>query len=314
MKKLTTILVLFFAIAKIPAQTVTDIDGNVYHTITVGTQDWMLENLKTTRFNNGTPIPLITDSSIWCSSTTPAYCWYYNDSATYKNPYGALYNFYTVNQGNLCPAGWHVPTNQDWHTLIVFLDPAAQDCYCTESAIAGNPLKESGSAHWNIYNTGNNSTSFTALPGGTMNTYFKTFIDLHGTAFYWSSTPNGIYSTAWHRIFNSADSNVMEYLDDKAAGMSVRCLKDNTTQIMDNMDNINMIKVYPNPSSDHIFVDCADKMMAKMQVYNMIGECMMQTDLNGGLNDINISSWSNGIYVIRISGDNWTTQNIFTKD
>ena len=314
MKKYTFILLVIFAIAKIPAQTVTDIDGNVYHTITVGTQDWLIENLATTRLNDGTPIPLVTDSIAWFNLSSPGYCWYKNDSSTYKIPYGALYNWYTVNTGNLCPVGWHVPTNTDWHTLVLFLDPAAQDCYCTESAIAGNDLKESGLSHWGNGNNGTNSSGFTALGAGFRNYFNKAYQGLTAVTYYWTSTSNDPYPTVWHRWLQNNSANVYEYLDKKTQGMSVRCLKDNTTGIMNNTDNINIIKVYPNPASNHIFVDCSDKEQAKMKVYNMIGECMLQIDLNSGLNDIDISSWSNGMYVIRISGNNWTTQNIFTKE
>ena len=100
---------------------VVDIDGNVYHTVTIGTQVWMVENLKTTRYNDGTAIPLVTDGTAWAALTTPGYCWYNNDSATYKNTYGALYNWYAVNTGKLAPTGWHVPTDSEWTVLTTYL-------------------------------------------------------------------------------------------------------------------------------------------------------------------------------------------------
>jgi len=153
MKTILLIAALAFITFINQAQTVTDLDGNVYDTIHIGTQVWLKENLKTTKYNNGTSIPLVKDSAVWCSRTTPAYCWYYNDSVTYKNPYGALYNWYTVNTGMLCPAGWHVPTDGEWHTLILRYDPASTMGYHVESSTAGDYLKEAGSAHWNIYNT-----------------------------------------------------------------------------------------------------------------------------------------------------------------
>ena len=87
---------------------ITDKDGNVYTSVTIGTQVWMVENLKTTKYNDGTPIPNVTDNTEWSNLTTPAYCWYDND-ITKKNPYGALYNGYAVRTGKLCPTGWHVP-------------------------------------------------------------------------------------------------------------------------------------------------------------------------------------------------------------
>ena len=100
---------------------VTDIEGNIYKTIQIGTQEWMAENLKTTKYNDNTEIPLITENSNWGSTTTPGYCWVNNDRTTYKNIYGALYNWYTVNTGKLCPTGWHVSTDAEWTTLVNYL-------------------------------------------------------------------------------------------------------------------------------------------------------------------------------------------------
>ena len=97
--------------------TVTDIDGNVYHTVKIGTQTWMVENLKTTKYKDGSVIPLVTDNSAWYNSLTPAYCWYNNDATSHKDTYGALYNWYAVSTGKLAPDGWHVPTNSEWTIL-----------------------------------------------------------------------------------------------------------------------------------------------------------------------------------------------------
>jgi uncharacterized protein (TIGR02145 family) len=119
--------------------TVTDIDGNVYHTVKIGTQVWMVENLKVTKFNDGTAILLAPDSSSWSNLTTSGYCWYNNDAPAYKHTYGALYNWNTVKTGKLCPVGWHVPGNDDWATLIGYLGG--------ESA-AGYNLNEAGTSHW----------------------------------------------------------------------------------------------------------------------------------------------------------------------
>ena len=100
---------------------VKDVDGNLYTTIKIGTQVWMSENLKTTKYKDGTAIPLVTDNTAWSNLTAPGYCWYNNDAATYKSTYGALYNWYTVNTGNLCPAGWHEPTDAEWTTMENYL-------------------------------------------------------------------------------------------------------------------------------------------------------------------------------------------------
>ncbi|MDD4729737.1 MAG: FISUMP domain-containing protein, partial [Dysgonamonadaceae bacterium] len=100
--------------------TVTDIDDNVYHTVTIGTQVWMVENLKTTKYNDGTSIPLVSDGTAWSNLATPGYCFYNNDAAN-KSTYGALYNWFTVNTNKLAPTGWHVPTDAESTTLENYL-------------------------------------------------------------------------------------------------------------------------------------------------------------------------------------------------
>lgn len=119
--------------------TMTDQEGNVYKTITIGTQTWMAENLRTTTYNDGTVIPNVTDNDEWADLSTPAYCWYDNDSATYAQTYGALYNWYTVATDSLCPTGWHVPTDAEWTILTDTLGGLT---------IAGGLLKETGTTHW----------------------------------------------------------------------------------------------------------------------------------------------------------------------
>jgi uncharacterized protein (TIGR02145 family) len=120
----------------------TDFENNYYPVVEIGTQVWMAENLKTTRLNDGTTIPLVNDNTTWYNMTTPGYCWYSNNEATYKNPYGALYNWHVVNTGKLCPTGWHVPTDPEWAILTTF--------------IGGNAgkLKEKGTIHWQSPNSG----------------------------------------------------------------------------------------------------------------------------------------------------------------
>jgi len=158
--------------------TVTDIDGNVYHIITIGTQVWIVENLKTTKFNDGTVIPIVTDNTAWSNLTTPGYCWYNNDAATYKDPYGALYNGYAVHTGKLAPSGWHVPTRTEWTTLINYLGG---------EGLAGGKIKEADTVHWNSPNAGaTNESGFTALPGGSRKS--GTFNYIGQGCYLWSTT------------------------------------------------------------------------------------------------------------------------------
>jgi len=136
----------------------TDVDGNNYKTIKIGNQEWMAENLKTTKYKDGTSIPLFTAATPMANFTSPGYCWYNSDSATYRNSYGALYNWYAVNTGKLAPTGWHVPTEAEWNTLIAYLGG---------ESVAGGKLKEAGTSHWSSPNTGaTNEVGFSALPGG----------------------------------------------------------------------------------------------------------------------------------------------------
>ncbi len=200
------------------AKTVKDIDGNIYHSVTIGSQVWMTENLKVTHFNDGTPIILASDKDFWHSLSGPGYCWYNNDHSN-KKPYGALYNSFVVSNGNLCPVGWHIPDDNDWKVLAVYL--GGQN-------IAGGKLKEANTEHWISPNKGaTNSSGFTALPGGVRSTYGR--YDLIKTSgFWWSSTPDQYGS-------DSYNSRSLFYLEeilapgggDPRSGYSVRCIRDN---------------------------------------------------------------------------------------
>ncbi|MCK4699990.1 MAG: fibrobacter succinogenes major paralogous domain-containing protein [Bacteroidales bacterium] len=194
--------------------TVTDFEGNVYYTVNIGSQTWMAENLKTTKYNDGTAIPLVTDNTTWINLTTPGYCWYDNNEANYKNTYGALYNWYTVNIGKLCPTGWHVPTDAEWSTLIDYLGG---------ESVAGGKLKETGTIYWNSPNTGaTNETGFKALPGGLRSV---AFYDIGYYGRWWSATEQDAAS-AWIRVLANGNGIVFSSNNGKSAGFSVRCLRD----------------------------------------------------------------------------------------
>jgi uncharacterized protein (TIGR02145 family) len=195
--------------------TVGDIDGNIYNIVPIGTQIWMAENLKTTKYKNGASIPLVTDKAAWSSLTTPGYCWYNNEEAAYKNTYGALYNWYTANTGILCPAGWHVPTDAEFTTLTTYLGGEGS---------AGAKMKEAGITHWANPNTGaTNESGFLGLPGGCL---YKggswDNIGLYGG--WWSST--WYYPHAYSRTLVYNRTTISRYNADEETGFSVRCLKD----------------------------------------------------------------------------------------
>jgi uncharacterized protein (TIGR02145 family) len=203
-----------------PADKITDSDGNIYTTITIDTLIWMVENLKTTKYSDGTSIPLVTDNDEWKSLTTPGYCWYGNDIAN-KGTYGALYNFHVVDpnlNGNksICPTGWDVPSFDEWYSLILKF---GQDG-------VGGKIKESGTAHWTSPNVGGtNELGFTALPGGNRSSYEGTFHGIGTSCFWWSSFGNTFYKDAW--IFgvdyNTANMNLNQ--GGWKSGCSIRCVK-----------------------------------------------------------------------------------------
>jgi uncharacterized protein (TIGR02145 family) len=198
---------------------VTDIDGNVYKTIQIGSQGWMAENLKTTKYNDDTPIQNVTDNTKWLNLRSDAYCWYNNDASEFKAIYGALYNWEAVNTGKLCPTGWHVPSTDEWKIL---------ETYLGGEELAGGKLKETGTTHWLSPNTGaTNSSGFTALPGGLRDIssdFFSSYIWINSYGIWWSSTPEieTTDNSLW-LDFNSGKFSSAQYY----SGLSVRCVKDN---------------------------------------------------------------------------------------
>jgi uncharacterized protein (TIGR02145 family) len=196
--------------------TVTDIDGNVYHTVTIGSQVWMVENLKVTRYRNGDPIPNVTSRVQWSTEKNGAYC-NYNNNDTNASIYGRLYNWYAVNDNrNIAPQGWHVPSDQEFKTLIHYLGG---------DSVAGGKVKESGILHWLNPNTGaTNKYGISALPAGYRNSYDGTFRLIGHSSFWWSSTEND--TTVWIRIMSFSDAGAFRNYVDKLNGASIRCIKD----------------------------------------------------------------------------------------
>jgi uncharacterized protein (TIGR02145 family) len=196
---------------------VADIDGNTYKTITIGTQTWMAENLRATKYNDGTAIPLVSDDSEWGNLNTPGYCWYNNDAATFKNTRGALYNWHVVKTGKLAPVGWHVPSDEEWAILITFLGGVNG---------AGGKMKETGTSHWLSPNTGaTNETGFTALPGGYRSKLGFTYNSNYFVS--WTSVED--YTDvifAYHASMHYDNEEVEISITAKWYGLSVRCIKD----------------------------------------------------------------------------------------
>jgi uncharacterized protein (TIGR02145 family)/uncharacterized repeat protein (TIGR02543 family) len=190
---------------------VMDADGNIYTTVTINNQTWLVENLKVTRLNDSTPIPMVTDDLSWSALTTPGYCWYDNDPTSYKNSYGALYNWYAVDTKKLAIKGWHVPTEVEFKALETFLGGENN---------AGGKLKEIGFAHWDDTVGATNETGFTAVGGGERYSVDGTYHNIKRRGDYWSATEG------YFRYFRSSTPNFTYETTNLNFGNSVRLLKD----------------------------------------------------------------------------------------
>jgi uncharacterized protein (TIGR02145 family) len=208
------------------ANQVRDLDGNIYHPLKIGGQVWLEENLKTTKYNDGTTIPFKDIQADWSAAnlaSSPAYCWYNNDILN-KNIYGGLYNFYALdsiyNGGkNLCPIGWHVPSFSEWNTLINFLGG---------TSLAGGLLKESGFSHWVMPNNdATNISGFTGLPGGRRGPS-GTFASIGEAGYYRTRTrtPDPAIPHSFYVLLNTTTPSSTNTLWNNGIGMSIRCIRD----------------------------------------------------------------------------------------
>jgi uncharacterized protein (TIGR02145 family) len=208
---------------------VIDADGNAYGTIEIGDQIWMIENLKTTKYSDGTSIPLVTDFSDWAALSTPAYSWYNNDRSTNKETYGAIYNWFTVSTDKLCPAGWHVPSDGEWKTLEMYLGMSQVEANNTAWRGTNEGSKLAGRAE--IWSSGSlksdsefGSSGFNALPGGQRQ-YNEDFRVIGDNAYWWSAT-EVTTDRAYARTVSYDTTTVYRYHSTKKNGNSVRCIKD----------------------------------------------------------------------------------------
>ncbi len=208
-------------------------NGYTYSTIILGNgQEWMAENLRTNTYANGDNIPNIVDNLQWgylSIDSTGAWAHYDNDNQ-YENPYGKLYNWYAVvDSRNICPAGWHVPTNTDWNILVKYIDPQADTICgnCSPSTMAGGKMKFSGTQYWLNPNLGaTNESGFNGLPSGWRQRY-GIYSGIGENGSFWSSQEDNTFSlNAWSFGLDFSYSDVLKYSDDKRHGLSVRCLRD----------------------------------------------------------------------------------------
>mgnify|MGYP000937854772 CR=1 FL=1 len=269
----------------IVSQTITDVDGNEYNTIVIGTQEWMQENLRVTHFNTGASIPYVEENSAWLMQNEAAYCWYNHNYAVNGSSFGGLYNWFAANSNNLCPTGWKVPTNSDWDILSNFLGG---------SMVAGGKMKEMGTSHWKSPNTGaTNESGFTGLPGGIRSPEDGSFGYITEGCGFWSSTQVNS-NEAWDRFLVYADATLDKYNVQKQTAYSIRCVKTTTT----GFKYIHQPILFPNPVVNMFSVLNFQNENSEMRIYNSVGElCLFRESIR----DIDISSFKNGFYILKIN-------------
>lgn len=309
MKKTILLLVSFaFLSFKNNAQTVSDIDGNIYNTVTIGTQVWMKENLKTTKYNNGdlilTTVPDTLDVS---AEATPNYQWAYNGADSNVSVYGRLYTWYAITDyRGVCPTNWHVPTDDEWEILITFLGG---------NNTAGGKMKESGTINWDCANTGaNDSSGFSGLPSGYRWKSGK-FYNLGQSCDLWSATEVVSDQTkSWARDLNCSSISVMHGQGLKDLGESVRCISDFASSSIDFLDFNNIVKIFPTPANERITISFNYPHNFSLSIYNIIGTLILQQELIDEKTTISIGSLSKGIYVIKLTGSDCSIQRKFIKE
>lgn len=212
---------LSFTTLKVVIDSVTDVEGNIYHVVPIGTQKWLRENLLVTKYRNGEAIPKVTLDAQWKVVTTGAYCTYDNLAANFTT-YGALYNFQALADARgLCPTGWHVPSVAEWTQLSTFLGG---------SSSAGGPMKstgtiEQGTGLWYSPNTGaTNSSGFTGIPGGYRINY-GTYYSIGNVGYFWSSSDTASLN-GWNYVLDANNGELLRNFNLKNNGFSVRCCKD----------------------------------------------------------------------------------------
>jgi uncharacterized protein (TIGR02145 family) len=273
------------------SQTVADYDGNIYDTVVIGPHSWLKQNLRVTHYNDGTPIPNVTDSAQWENLATGARCYYQNDSLAIDSVYGPLYNWYAANNSvNICPSGWHVSSNAEWQET---------EAYLGSLYIAGGKMKESGNLHWLSPNTGaTNSTGYTGLPGGAR-LPASGYQFLHENGVWWTSTTYNPAS-AWGVYMYYLSPGTEHDPWPKKAGLSIRCIKDVETGLKED-DPGNSIRIYPNPATSMITVENPSVQNTDFIIYDLVGKPVLQKKLTKNKTVEDISSFPSGVYFIIIN-------------
>lgn len=306
---LLSLLFLFSVLCTLKAQTVTDYDGNVYNTVTIGSQTWMKENLRMTHYQNGDSIPNVSVTNTWRYLTTGALCDFDNfpiNSLTY----GKLYNWFAATDArHTCPLGWRTATDVDWSKLTRYLDNTVDTTVNGWSGtVVGGKMKETGTAHWLNPNTGaNDSSGFTALPGGYRNLYGDFYyLTYYG---YWWSPRTTDNTNVWKRNLNYDKSQISRSYNNanyRTSGYPIRCIEDNITTSTQSDENRMDVQIFPNPASEWIAISISDHEGMKLSIYNLMGELVLCKELVNSYTIIDIHLLKQGFYTLVIANSNTT--------
>jgi uncharacterized protein (TIGR02145 family) len=291
--KVTMMLVFLLPFANdILAQAVTDYDGNIYQTITIGSQIWMQTNLKSLHYSDGTVI-----SEVWS----------YKNSDSLAGIYGRIYSWKAAMRGaassdlipsgiqGVCPSGWHLPSSSEWSIL--------SNRYGGEFQ-AGAKLKEAGSAHWDSPNTGaTNESGFTALPGGFHYQPEGGFGVMGATGGWWTSYNSGGY--VYSIYMSNENTYAIQFGSYMGPGysyndMSVRCLKDGGSTGINQIDNNKIFDVYPNPTNRYLVIRIENSTKADLSVYGLEGKLILHRQLNQQETTLDIGDLPAGIYIVSL--------------
>ena len=287
MTKFLLILIVTNCFGQIPGNGATDNDGNVYNSVIIGTQEWLVEDLNTTTFQNGDAILHVTPNSEWPSSSVPRWCYYQNDMA-YAASHGKLYNWAAVNDSrSIAPEGWHIPNDSDWQILANFLGG---------NQVAGGKMKSS--PLWDAPNLGaTNSSGFNGLPGAGRY-YDGVFVS---TVYYgqggvwWSSSSNGNGIASSYSLHYDSNSLSSYSITPSTAGYSVRCIKNNPLHSSDFDET--RLKLFPNPTSDEVTLALKPGKYT-VHVYNLMGQEIINKEVVNEL-VMSLAIFGKGIYILK---------------
>jgi len=267
-------------------QTVTDYDGNIYNVVSIGSQEWLKENLRTTRYGNGDTITNVVGKAAWANLAEGGWA-YYNNDTNYNIPYGKLYNWLAViDNRKVCPIGWHVPSLDEWEEMID---------YVGGTGYAGGAMKVTDTLYWKSPNTGaTNSSGFSSVPSAYRSSNGDFNFIGYGAS-YWSSAEDST-TQAWSLAVYSNDAAILWGHNSKFSGQSIRCMKDLVNKVNDNT-LIKSFTIYPNPANKVLHITCSEQ-VARVEIYNMLGELVLEK--TGEVNTIPVDVLAQGVYTISI--------------